>query len=58
VRSRWEPQASAQKAKRPPRRYYSITAAGRHALAAALEHYRTLGNRIPLNARLEAEKSG
>ena len=57
VRSRWEPQASAQKAKRPPRRYYTITAAGRQALAAALEHYRTLGNRLPLAARFDTGKS-
>jgi DNA-binding PadR family transcriptional regulator len=47
VRSRWEPSAAAQKAKRPPRRYYEITAAGSRALAGAAEHYRTLGGQLP-----------
>jgi DNA-binding PadR family transcriptional regulator len=51
VRSRWESAAVAQKAKRPPRRYYELTAAGREALAASLEYYRTLGGRVPLGAR-------
>ena len=45
VRSRWESQATAQHEKRPPRRYYEITAAGARALAASIEHYRTLGGR-------------
>jgi len=52
VRSRWEPAAVAQKARRPARRYYEITAAGRRALAESLEHYQTLGGRMPVNARL------
>jgi DNA-binding PadR family transcriptional regulator len=51
VRSQWESAAIAQKARRPARRYYEITAAGRRALADSLEHYRTLGGRIPVNAR-------
>ena len=42
VRSRWESQTLAQREKRPPRRYYEISAAGSAALAASVAHYRTL----------------
>jgi DNA-binding PadR family transcriptional regulator len=52
VRSRWETPASAQKARRPARRYYALTTAGRDALAVTVRHYQTLGNRVPLDRRL------
>ncbi|HKO14833.1 MAG TPA: PadR family transcriptional regulator [Gemmatimonadaceae bacterium] len=42
VRSRWEAPGTAQREKRPPRRYYEISAAGERALAEAVEYYRTL----------------
>src|SRR5688572_24105737 len=48
VRSKWEPQSVAQREKRPPRRYYEITASGSRVLAATVEHYRTLGGRLGL----------
>jgi len=48
VRSKWESQTVAQREKRPPRRYYEITAAGSRALAASVEHYRTLGGKLGL----------
>jgi PadR family transcriptional regulator, regulatory protein PadR len=48
VRSRWESQTIAQREKRPPRRYYEITASGSRALADSVEHYRTLGGRLGL----------
>ena len=51
VRSKWESHAVAQREKRPPRRYYEITAAGSRALAASVEHYRTLGERLGLVTR-------
>lgn len=54
VRSKWESQTVAQREKRPPRRYYEITASGSSALAASLEHYRTLGGRLGLGARKPA----
>jgi PadR family transcriptional regulator PadR len=48
VRSRWESVAAARREKRPPRRYYEVTAAGKRALAAATEHYRTrVGQLVP-----------
>ena len=50
VRSRWESQAVAQREKRPPRRYYEITASGARALAESAEHYRTLGTRLGIAA--------
>lgn len=50
VRSRWESQAVAAREKRPPRRYYDVTAAGAKVLAGSIEHYRTLGGRLPLAA--------
>jgi len=43
VRSRWEAATVAQREKRPPRRYYEISAAGTRALSVSIEHYRTLG---------------
>lgn len=43
VRSRWESPTIAQREKRPPRRYYEISAAGTQALALSVEHYRRLG---------------
>jgi len=48
VRSRWEAQATASREKRPPRRYYEVTAAGAKALAHSVEYYRTLGGRTAL----------
>jgi len=47
VRARWEAARIAQRDKRPPRRYYEISAAGARALAQSIEHYRTLGGLIP-----------
>jgi DNA-binding PadR family transcriptional regulator len=48
VRSRWEAQTTALREKRPPRRYYEITAAGAKILAHSIEHYRTLGGRLAI----------
>ena len=50
VRSRWEAQTTASREKRPPRRYYEVTAAGAKALAHSVEHYRTLGGHAALAA--------
>jgi DNA-binding PadR family transcriptional regulator len=47
VRARWEAARTAQREKRPPRRYYDITTAGSKALAEAIEHYRTVGGLFP-----------
>ena len=41
LRSAWEAPAIAQAEKRPPRRYFSLTAAGAHTLAAALDKHRS-----------------
>jgi DNA-binding PadR family transcriptional regulator len=54
VRSRWESQTVAQREKRPPRRYYEITASGSRALSASVEHYRTLGDRMGIGSRKPA----
>ena len=51
ARSAWEDARIARREKRPPRRYYEITAAGSRALAASVEHYRTLGGRLGLTTR-------
>jgi len=50
VRSRWEAQSTASREKRPPRRYYEVTAIGSKALVHSIEHYRTLGGRPALVA--------
>lgn len=46
VRSRWESAAVARREKRPPRRYYEITGAGREALAEALAEARDLARSL------------
>jgi DNA-binding PadR family transcriptional regulator len=46
VKSRWESQAIAQREKRPPRRYYVITASGSKVLAQSIQHYRTIGSQL------------
>ena len=56
VRSKWESQTVAQREKRPPRRYYEITAAGSRALAASVEHYRTLGGKLGLTRTKPASR--
>lgn len=42
VRSRWEDARVAHQEKRPPRRYYAITAPGERVLEDALRRYRAL----------------
>jgi PadR family transcriptional regulator, regulatory protein PadR len=42
VRSRWEDARSAHQEKRPPRRYYAITADGERVLDEAIQRYRGL----------------
>ena len=54
VRSKWESHTVAQREKRPPRRYYEITASGSRALTTSLEHYHTLGGRLGVGARKPA----
>jgi PadR family transcriptional regulator PadR len=40
--SQWEDARVARRDKRPPRRYFDLTSAGAHALAAALVRYKNL----------------
>jgi DNA-binding PadR family transcriptional regulator len=57
VRSRWEDQQIAHSEKRPPRRYYEITAAGSTRLEAALERLRALADpAIPSSGTAVAER--
>ena len=42
VSSRWEDVKRARREKRPPRRYFDLTASGAQALAAALTKYKNL----------------
>lgn len=46
VRSRWEGASVARREKRPPRRYYEVTATGRKALADALAQARDLARSL------------
>lgn len=56
VQSTWEDVRIAQKEKRPPRRYYSLTATGVTALGAALDRYRMLRPvRLPGRPRTRTE---
>ena len=47
LRSRWEDQSIAHDQKRPPRRYYEITAPGATALDEALQRLRALQDLAP-----------
>jgi DNA-binding MarR family transcriptional regulator len=51
LRSRWESAAVAHREKRPPRRYYEMTALGREALAEALDRYRALARTLAKTVR-------
>lgn len=52
VRSSWEDPAVARQEKRPPRRYYRVTAQGARALDTALTRFRALSPiRTPTPAR-------
>jgi DNA-binding PadR family transcriptional regulator len=42
VTSSWEDARVARRDKRPPRRYFDLTSAGAHALAAGLARYKNL----------------
>lgn len=46
LRSRWESATIAHEEKRPPRRYYEVTSAGREALAEALADFRSLARSL------------
>jgi DNA-binding PadR family transcriptional regulator len=48
--SAWEDEAEAQAEKRPPRRYYGLTAAGQQALETALARYPGLARVLPQGA--------
>ena len=50
LESTWEKHATAQKAQRPPRRYYDITAAGARMLNAARQRYPNLEQALALDA--------
>ena len=53
ILSRWEKQAKAEAAQRPPRKYYKITRAGKATLKAAREQYPHLAK---LAAAVEVEQ--
>lgn len=55
VKSHWEDLERAHGDRRPPRRYYRITAPGERVLAASIERYRALKPlRTPLPDRAKA----
>ena len=47
IRSAWEKQSIADKEQRPPRKYYTLTAAGKATMAAAHKRYPLLERMIP-----------
>jgi PadR family transcriptional regulator PadR len=47
LKTRWENQLQAQREKRPPRKYYSVTAAGKKALQEAAVMIRELQAMLP-----------
>ena len=51
LRSTWEDEAASTREKRPPRRYFALTAAGAQALAAGLAKYRVFR---PIALRVES----
>jgi PadR family transcriptional regulator, regulatory protein PadR len=51
VASRWEPHRIAQRDKRPPRRYYEVTAAGERRLAEAVAALKERDRAVRAGAR-------
>jgi DNA-binding PadR family transcriptional regulator len=51
VKSRWEEPAAARREKRPPRRYYRITAAGLHALNEQVAQFHAVRPVSPARSR-------
>jgi len=51
VTARWEDQRKAQRDKRPPRKYYTITRAGKAKLVDAAERIRELQELLPAPPR-------
>ncbi len=49
IESRWEVEGTAQKEKRPARKYYELTPDGKIVLAEAVKRYRSLSH--PIAAR-------
>lgn len=47
IRSRWENQAIADAEQRPPRKYYTLTRAGRTTLESSEKRYPLLAHLIP-----------
>jgi PadR family transcriptional regulator, regulatory protein PadR len=47
IRSSWESQKKADAEKRPPRKYYSLTARGKERLEAAQKRYPLLAALVP-----------
>ena len=56
LKSAWEKQSTAERDGRPPRRYYSITAAGQSMLDEALERYHLLERAVPA-ARMKPSRA-
>lgn len=54
IRSKWESPTAAEKAQRPPRKYYEITRSGRAVLESVLKRYPLLGRLVP---PLEVDKA-
>jgi PadR family transcriptional regulator PadR len=50
IRSRWEKQSIADAEQRPPRKYYTLTTAGRATLEAAEKRYPLLAKLMPAAA--------
>jgi DNA-binding PadR family transcriptional regulator len=50
LRAKWESHAVAQREKRPPRKYYQITAEGKRKLLEATERIRALERVLPRDA--------
>lgn len=47
IRSQWEKQSIADEERRPPRKYYKLTAAGRSTLESSRKRYPLLERLIP-----------
>jgi DNA-binding PadR family transcriptional regulator len=50
LRAKWEAHGVAQREKRPPRKYYQITAEGKKKLLEAAERIRALERTLPRDA--------
>jgi DNA-binding PadR family transcriptional regulator len=56
IDSKWEKPLIAQRDRRPPRKYYELTADGKDALAEAVKRYRLIESLLPHPSKMKPSR--